>query len=196
MAPTWPQRADARGRGHGPALAALLLGLKGLTHADLRLSKLVVQFLAAMGLTGYGSAALAAAGVLVPILPHEQMGTFYIEVAVAGAPRQDYLVDTGAGFMTITDETLQQSRRAGTATYMRELEGMLADGSVLQVPLYRLDEITVGERCRLRDVEAAVLPGATRGLLGLSALRKAAPFEFSTSPPVLRLSNCDTSSVN
>ncbi|MEQ8861659.1 MAG: retropepsin-like aspartic protease [Pseudomonadales bacterium] len=136
------------------------------------------------------------ADTLVPILPHQEMGTFYIQVAVAGASHEDYLVDTGAGFMTITDETLHRSKLAGTATYVRELDGQLADGTVLQVSVYRLDEIVVGERCRLRDVEAAVLPGASRGLLGLSALRKAAPFEFSTTPPSLRLSNCDVGPIN
>jgi predicted aspartyl protease len=138
----------------------------------------------------------AKADIQVPILPHQELGTFYVQVAVAGALPEAYLVDTGAGFMTITDETLNRSRLAGTATYMRELSGQLADGTVLQVPVYRLDEIIVGEHCSLRDVEAAVLPGASRGLLGLSALRKAAPFEFSTTPPSLRLSNCDLAPRN
>jgi hypothetical protein len=35
-----------------------------------------------------------------------------------------------------------------------------------------------------------VLPGTSRGLFGLSALKRTAPFEFSVDPPVLRLSNC------
>lgn len=138
----------------------------------------------------------ASADTTVPIRAHEDLGTFYIQVTVAGAPQEAYLVDTGAGFMTITHDTLLHSVQSGTATYMRELSGRLADGTVLQVPLYRLDEIMVGERCRLRDVEAAVLPGAARGLLGLSALRKAAPFEFSTTPPSLRLSNCEPPLIN
>jgi len=140
-------------------------------------------------LASLGSA--AAADTLVPLEPREELATFYIEVGVAGAGPESYLVDTGAGYMTITDATLARSRAAGTATYVRELEGRLADGRVLQVPVYRITEIMVGERCRLRDVEVAVLPGASRGLLGLSALRKASPFEFSVEPPTLRLSNCE-----
>jgi hypothetical protein len=39
-------------------------------------------------------------------------------------------------------------------------------------------------------VEAAVFPGKTRQILGLSALKKAAPFIFSMDPPNLVLSNC------
>jgi len=138
-----------------------------------------------------GTCSAAAADTLVPLEPREELATFYIEVGVAGAGPESYLVDTGAGYMTITDATLARSRAAGTATYLRELEGRLADGRVLQVPVYRITEIMVGERCRLRNVEVAVLPGASRNLLGLSALRKASPFEFSVDPPSLRLSNCE-----
>lgn len=161
-----------------------------------QLGSLTARVLSVLSLAACVPFATAVADTLVPIVPHQEMGTFYIQVSVAGAPQEDYLVDTGAGFMTITDETLYHSKLAGAATYVRELNGQLADGTVLQVPVYRLDEITVGERCHLRDVEAAVLPGASRGLLGLSALRKAAPFEFSTTPPSLRLSHCDVAPVN
>jgi len=39
-------------------------------------------------------------------------------------------------------------------------------------------------------VEAVVFPGKTRQILGLSALRQAAPLIFSLNPPKLVLSNC------
>jgi len=58
------------------------------------------------------------------------------------------------------------------------------------VPVYVIRSLTIGENCRLRNVEAAVFPGATRQILGLSALKKAAPFTFSFDPPHLTLSNC------
>jgi predicted aspartyl protease len=134
-------------------------------------------------------APLASGDTLIPLRAHNQLATFYISVGV-GDRAEDYLVDTGAGYMTITMETLKRSQEAGTATYLRELDGRLADGSILRVPVYRLSEITIGNACQLRDVEVAVLPGASRGLLGLSALRRTSPFEFSVDPPTLRLSNC------
>jgi predicted aspartyl protease len=136
-------------------------------------------------------ASTASADTLIPLRAHNQLATFYISVGV-GDHDEDYLVDTGAGYMTITSETLKRSQEAGTATYLRELDGRMADGSVLRVPVYRLSEITIGAACQLRDVEVAVLPGASRGLLGLSALRRTSPFEFSVDPPTLRLSNCTT----
>jgi predicted aspartyl protease len=136
----------------------------------------------------------ATADTLIPLRPHSQLETFYINVDV-GNHDEEYLVDTGAGYMTITTATLARSKEAGKATYLRELDGRMADGSVLRVPVYRLSEITIGDACQLRDVEVAVLPGASRGLLGLSALRRTSPFEFSVDPPTLRLSNCTIHTV-
>lgn len=140
------------------------------------------------------TACLAAPGALaqtpVPLRNPGGLDTFYVNVGVAGAGREEYLLDTGAGYMTITDVTLASLRRAGTATPVGEVEGHLADGSILRVPVYRLEAITIGQGCRLENVEAAVLPGASRGLLGLSAIRKASPVQLSFDPPELLLSNC------
>lgn len=130
------------------------------------------------------------AGTHVPLKPRSDLDTFYVSIGVGADRAEDYLVDTGAGYMTITSTTLERLQKAGDAVRVGELDGRLADGSVLRVPVYRLTEITIGQSCRLIDVEAAVLPGASRGLFGLSALRKASPFQFSIDPPSLTLSNC------
>ncbi len=130
------------------------------------------------------------ADTLVPLKPRSDLDTFYVSIGVAGDRAEDYLVDTGAGYMTITSQTLERLKAAGDATRVGQLDGRMADGTVLRVPVYRLSEITIGESCRLHNVEAAVLPGASRGLFGLSALRKASPFQFSIDPPSLTLSNC------
>jgi predicted aspartyl protease len=132
----------------------------------------------------------ATATTMVPLHARSGLDTFYVHVGVAGAGDEAYLVDTGAGYMTITGATLARSQAAGTAEYLREIEGHMADGRVVRVSVYRISEITIGASCHLQNVEVAVLPGASRGLFGLSALRKASPFEFSVDPPTLRLSNC------
>ena len=130
------------------------------------------------------------AGTSVPLKPRSDLDTFYVSIGVAGDQAEDYLVDTGAGYMTITTATLERLQKMGSVTRIGQLDGRLADGTVLRVPVYRLTEITVGQSCRLHNVDAAVLPGASRGLFGLSALRKASPFQFSIDPPALTLSNC------
>ena len=75
-------------------------------------------------------------------------------------------------------------------SYIKQLQGTMADGSTREVPVYAIRRMSIGGDCWLYDVEAAVFPGDSRQILGLSALRKAAPFIFSVDPPTLSLSGC------
>jgi predicted aspartyl protease len=116
--------------------------------------------------------------------------TFYVPGEIVGVGPVDLLVDTGSGYMTINQRTLDALVRAGATRYIKELRGIMADGSTRVVPVYAIARMRIGGDCWLHDVEAAVLPGVSRQILGLSALRKAAPFIFSVDPPSLSLSRC------
>lgn len=116
--------------------------------------------------------------------------TFYVDVFLEGVGVTEFLVDTGSSYMTINEATLGTLMEHDQATYLKDLEGVLADGTTQIVPLYRIEKMNIGRDCALHDVKAAVFPGGTRNILGLSALRAAAPFVFSVNPPTLELSNC------
>lgn len=116
--------------------------------------------------------------------------TFYVNVQMAGTGMKSFLVDTGSSYTTINEKTLAELIDSEQAEHVRNLEGVLADGSTQIVPLYSIKSLTIGEDCALGEVQAAVFPGETRNILGLSALRSAAPFVFSVDPPTLALSNC------
>lgn len=115
--------------------------------------------------------------------------TFYVQGVLGSLDTMDFMVDTGSGYMTINEETLTALQLANQAQYQRELRGVLANGSEIQVPVYRLSHLSLGG-CLLNDVEAAVFPGKTRQILGLNALKKAGAFTFSFNPPRLQFSNC------
>jgi predicted aspartyl protease len=121
--------------------------------------------------------------------------TFYVPAEIAGFGPAELMVDTGSGYMTINEKTLAVLRRSGEIRYVKQLQGVLADGTELVVPVYSISAVSIGDNCWLRDVEAAVFPGDSRQILGLSALRKAAPFIFSVDPPLLALSRCAPPSV-
>ena len=126
------------------------------------------------------------------IVPMEVTNTsaYRVKVGVKGLGDKDFLVDTGAGYMVINEASLVKLEAKGLARYVRDLEGILADGSTRTVPIYTLASVNIGGSCEIRDVEAAVFPGDSRELLGLSALQPTAPFLFSMEPPTLHLSNC------
>ncbi|MEJ2609683.1 MAG: retropepsin-like aspartic protease [Candidatus Thiodiazotropha sp.] len=117
--------------------------------------------------------------------------TFYISGKIGDMAPTDFMVDTGSSYMTINEATLAKLKMVGNPRYLRDLRGVLANGSEMRVPVYSVTNVLIGERCLLEEVEVAVFPGTTRQILGLSALLKTAPFTFSAEPPQLQLSNCD-----
>lgn len=125
----------------------------------------------------------------------KHLATYYVQGEISGFGAVELMVDTGAGYMTINQQILSTLQAAGQAEYVKDLTGVLADGSRIGISVYRIEQIKVGEQCVLRDVEAALFPTQARMLLGLSALQKAAPFVFSTDPPRLVLSKCSASTA-
>lgn len=118
--------------------------------------------------------------------------TFYVKGQISGLGDVDLMVDTGSGYMTINEEMLAELKSEGRARYVKQLRGRLANGNEMNVPVYAIDALSIGNGCWLNNVEAAVFPGKTRAILGLNALQRAAPFIFSFEPPRLVLSNCIT----
>lgn len=117
--------------------------------------------------------------------------TYYISGEIEGAGESEFMVDTGSGYMTINETTLASLLKNSKASYVKDLVGILADGSKKRVPVYRIASLQLGEQCELQNVEAAIFPDDTRQILGLSALKKAGAL-ISFEPPTLILSNCDT----
>ena len=116
--------------------------------------------------------------------------TFYVPAEITGLGATELMVDTGSGYVVINENTLAELERQGQVRYVKQLRGVLANGSELTVPVYAVAAMSLGGSCWLHDVEAAVFPGNARQILGLSALRRTAPFTFSVDPPELALSRC------
>jgi predicted aspartyl protease len=134
---------------------------------------------------------LASSYKTIP-MNQKRLATYYVQASLEGSGEVEFMVDTGAGYTTINEHTLERLKQAGSAEYVGQLTGVMADGSQHELPVYRIKQLVLGEDCVLKDVEAAIFPRNTRMLLGLSALEKAAPFVFSTNPPRLSLINCGT----
>lgn len=120
------------------------------------------------------------------------VATYYVAGEIAGHGTAEFMVDTGSGYMTINEQTLISLLERGEAEYVKLLEAVLADGQRTQVPVYSLSAVNIGGQCWVNNVEAAVFPGETRQILGLSALKTVSPFIFSFDPPELILSHCGT----
>jgi len=119
------------------------------------------------------------------------LGTYYVNVALADLAGSQFMVDTGSGYVAINQESLTRLKENNQVTYLRDIKGILANGKSYVVPIWRVSSLTLNDQCTLQNVEVAVFPGKTRQILGLSALKKAAPLQMSFDPPQLILSHCD-----
>jgi len=117
--------------------------------------------------------------------------TYYIDGYISGYGNTEFMVDTGSGYTTINENTLKILSANGNATYLKELKGILADGTEKVVPVYRLSTLKLGTTCEIHNVEAAIFPGNTRHILGLNTLKKTGSFTFSFKPPTLTLNTCN-----
>ena len=116
--------------------------------------------------------------------------TYYIKAQIGGLAATEFMLDTGSGYNTINEETLAKLKANGSATYIKDIVGILADGSLKTVPVWSLSQFNIGGVCILNNVEAAVFPNKTRQILGLSALKQTAPFTVSFDPAKIVLSHC------
>jgi hypothetical protein len=117
--------------------------------------------------------------------------TYYVVGDIEGYGSTQLLIDTGSSYSTISEETLDILVDKGTAKYLKTLQGTLANGKVITVPIYLVSGINIGGNCFIHEIEVAIFSAKIRPVLGLSALRKVAPFVFSLNPPNLALSHCD-----
>lgn len=131
----------------------------------------------------------SAADAVIP-LSERGASTLYVDVAVEGAGTRPFLVDTGSSYSSIDPETLDALEARGMATFVRRVGGTMADGSRRYVPIYLIEGLMIGERCRLDDVKVAVLPGRERPILGVNVLRRLAPITVSINPPALEPGQC------
>lgn len=138
----------------------------------------------------------AGAGEFDTRIPMSSGGasTFYVQGQLGDLESTGFMVDTGSGYTTINQASLDQLNERNLANYERDLIGILADGSELRVQIYRISRLDLGDGCVMEDVEAALFP-AKRQILGLNVLNRAAPFIFSVDPPELVLSHCKAGMV-
>ncbi len=138
-----------------------------------------------------GSAAGAELfGESVP-MQQRASGNYYVAGTLTGGVQTDFLVDTGSGYVSLAPAVFERLRAAPGTVFLRDIIGSMANGHTLKVPVYRIGTLELSPHCVLHDVEVTVMPGSTRNILGLSALRRVAPFALDLEPARLMLSGCD-----
>ncbi len=123
-------------------------------------------------------------------LERHDAGTLYLRGQLAEGLETELLLDTGSTYVALSRETFAKLEGQPGVEYLRDIQGAMAGGRRLRVPVYRLPTLSIGTGCVLHDIEVAVMPRGGRDILGMSALRQMEPFTLSFEPPRLRFAQC------
>ena len=125
----------------------------------------------------------------IPII-QQNSGNYYIAGALEHDDQVEFLVDTGAGMVTLTEKTFKSFTGKTIKKPSKRIAVRMADGRTKAVNVYTLNHLILGEECDIGPLEVAVIPGASNNILGLDILKKSAPFAIYTFRPSLALSIC------
>ena len=132
----------------------------------------------------------ATADTAVP-LASSGAGSFLVDVFVAGEATE-FVLDTGAAMLTVNKAFYKTLKKQGLVEPAGEVAVRVADGRIKLVPVTRIERLDLGKGCEIRDVEAIVLSGKGRNLLGMNVLQRFSPLTLSMAPPSIQLSDCAT----
>lgn len=120
-------------------------------------------------------------------------GAYQVTMQIIGVAQSDteFLLDTGAAMMSINSAFFKVLQAKEAVHKLREVAVRLADGRRRLLSVYEVRGLRIADGCELGSVEAVLVPGEGRNLLGLNALYRLAPFTVNFSPdPILNVSSC------
>ena len=88
--------------------------------------------------------AIAETFKIIP-MNQKRLATYYVQGSMLGSGNVEFMVDTGAGYTTINEQTLASLVEADNATYVGELTGVMADGSQQRLPVYLIKRLVLGD---------------------------------------------------
>ena len=128
-------------------------------------------------------------GFKIPIT-QQSSGSYHVAGSVENGDAVEFLIDTGAGMVILSERTFKSMVQVSNRKPSKRIAVRMADGRSKAVNVYTVDKLVLGNTCNVGPLEVAVIPGATKNILGMDVLMKAAPFAIYTSPPSLALSDC------
>ena len=125
----------------------------------------------------------------LPLIEQES-GAFYLRGTLGKDIESEMLVDTGSSYVALSKATFDKLRKQERLEVRRTIHGTTANGRMIKVKVFALEGLKLSDDCVLNGVEAVVLPGANRDILGLTALRRLQPFSMTFEPATLSFESC------
>lgn len=129
-------------------------------------------------------------------LTSNDVGTLHVAARIGDTLDAQFLLDTGSAYVVLTDRTRRALAAQGALTRVRELRAVMANNATARAQVYRVSRLRFDDGCEVRDFEAVALPGARKDILGLSVLRKVAPFTVNVDPLRLQVTCSSAAPAN
>jgi clan AA aspartic protease (TIGR02281 family) len=139
--------------------------------------------------------ALTSARVEVTLL--RQRGTYLVPTVINGAATLNFVVDSGAAFVTVPANVFAKLRRDHTIRndeLLGKAKAILADGSIHEEMTFTIRSLQVGNKT-VENVKGAVVPKGAMPLLGQSFLEHFKSWSIDNSKGKLVLDTASTANL-
>ncbi len=117
-------------------------------------------------------------------------GTYTISGQMAPAVKSEFLLDTGATMVMISNKLFKEISKHQKTTSTGKVAASMANGKVKTIPTYSIPSLVLGNGCEVGPVEVAVVRGASRNLIGLNALSKLGAMTLDIQHATLSTTEC------
>jgi predicted aspartyl protease len=99
-------------------------------------------------------------------------GTFTIAIKFSSALEAEFLLDTGASMVMMSDKLFNAITKYQKTIPTGKVAANMASGRIKSIPTYQIHSLVLENGCDVGPLEVAVIRGASRNLIGLNALVK------------------------
>ena len=117
-------------------------------------------------------------------------GTYTLSARPAPGIRADFLFDTGASMVMISDKLFRQISKHKKPQSSGKVAAAVATGKIKTIPTYTISSLVLDNGCDVGPVQVAVVRGASRNLIGLNALSRLGRITIDIQQGKLLISEC------
>ena len=117
-------------------------------------------------------------------------GTYSLQAHPAPGLRAEFLFDTGASMVLISEKLFRQISKHKKPKSSGKVAAAVATGKLKTIPTYTIPSLVLDNGCDVGPVQVAVVRGATRNLIGLNALSRLGRITIDIQNEKLSTSEC------
>lgn len=132
---------------------------------------------------------IAEVGAKIELHPLSS-GTYTIAIKFASAVEAEFLLDTGATMVMMSDKLFKVITKHQKTIPTGKVAAHMASGRIKSIPTYEIPSLVLENGCDVGPLEVAVIRGASRNLIGLNALVKLGRITLDLQDTKLIAANC------